>query len=456
MTSMSHGLLITNSEILKDMYCLNLKAYVDLTCTIKMDLQSTLLLIEQSPNLDVIIVEAQLKDERVALGLHNYMVARDLDEIPTIVIGKDESLKGVNNIHFIENRFDIQNLVRITAKILGITAKDMIKKGVPDYYPVPINIIKNLKNTKTNIYYKTKDKEDANYIKIISIGESPNEKINKYVSEGVKQLYVPAIERLKFTNFISESIIDILNSNDISVADRIDATNLGYEFVAQHIESIESIDDIMEVSRKCVDSITLLSEENPSITSLINKLFSNKTSFAFKHCQLNAFISSYIVSTYDWGTKDHIEKLGHISFFHDILLTKEDMIKIMSNQELQQSPLNDEEKELVKTHAHKTAQLMQTLPRAPIGVDTIIKQHHGMLSGIGFEDKKFSNNLSPLAIIFIVAEFFSSEILKSETIINGKISYDQFDKEEVFSRMLKFFSNSQYKRSIKALENLNI
>ena len=187
----------------------------------------------------------------------------------------------------------------------------------------------------------------------------------------------------------------------------------------------------------------------------ISEYSADKSSYPFKHCQLNAFISAFIVERLDWGTKEHAEKMAFISFYHDILLTKKEYIIIDNNKDLENSNLNDSEKELVKNHAYRTSLLIQKLSRSPIGADSLIKQHHGMLSGIGFESKRFSNNLSPLTIIFIIAEAFGNAILESEIEINGTLNYDNFDMNETLSELYIKFPNSNYVRAIRTLEEFN-
>ena len=450
---MSHGLIVTDSYILKDLYNLNFKAYVDLSCTVKSNLEDTLSLLEQGIHLDLIVAQTEIDGEDVASSIYNYIIARDLEDIPIITIGEDPALKNKSNVYSIDSKFNIKELLQLTAKILKISAKDMAEKNVPEYYPIPVSSLSHVDIVETSIFYL--DKETDKYFSVIDEGTSPTAKIHNYIEEGITNLYIDSSKRLFFANFISKNIISVLKSENISSSERVEIANIGYEFIAQYIDDIESIDDLLEISAQCVNSVSLIIEEHPKLNSLLQNLFLNKTSYPFKHCQLNAFISSFIIERLDWGTKEHAEKMAFISFYHDILLSKKEYIIIDNNKDLENAELNDAEKELIKNHAYRTSILVQQLSRSPIGVDTIIKQHHGMLSGIGFEKKRFSNNLSPLTIIFIIAEAFGNAILMSEEVKNGICNYDNFDINDVLSNLYIKFPNSNYTRAIRTLEEFN-
>jgi hypothetical protein len=79
-----------------------------------------------------------------------------------------------------------------------------------------------------------------------------------------------------------------------------------------------------------------------------------------------------------------------------------------------------------------------------------------MISGIGFEKGRFSNNLSPLAIIFIIAEHFTAKILASEEIIDRKPTYKNFNHAKAINDLYIQFPNSNYKRAIATLTKLKL
>ena len=111
---------------------------------------------------------------------------------------------------------------------------------------------------------------------------------------------------------------------------------------------------------------------------------------------------------------------------------------------LKMAEMSDAEKDLVKKHAQIAATLVAQFPRAPMGAEQIIKQHHGMTNGLGFADN-FGANLSPLAIVFILAEDFTHEILIKNNDFNIKLK---------LAEMRKRYSTQRFQKIINALETL--
>ena len=106
-----------------------------------------------------------------------------------------------------------------------------------------------------------------------------------------------------------------------------------------------------------------------------------------------------------------------VSFFHDIYLEDEKLLKIMDLETLRKSNLSPRERDAVLNHANKAALLAQTYPRLPQGVDIIIKQHHGVSNGVGFPES-LTAGISPMAVFFVVVEDFVTCILEHNDLDN--------------------------------------
>ncbi|MEI8347978.1 MAG: hypothetical protein WCG27_10965, partial [Pseudomonadota bacterium] len=98
-------------------------------------------------------------------------------------------------------------------------------------------------------------------------------------------------------------------------------------------------------------------------------------------------------------------------------------------------------------HAEQMSDLAAASRGIPSGVETIIMQHHGTNNGRGFV-KTFSSNLSPLAIIFIVAERFSAIILDYKA-KRKRIK----DVAEILEILYKEFPKTNYHKAITALSS---
>jgi hypothetical protein len=75
-------------------------------------------------------------------------------------------------------------------------------------------------------------------------------------------------------------------------------------------------------------------------------------------------------------------------------------------------------------------------------------QHHGMTSGQGFA-KSFTNSISPLAIVFIIAEEMATLILELEG-----IDHLAANQATIFQKLSQKFPRSNYQRIIDTLRTL--
>ena len=137
--------------------------------------------------------------------------------------------------------------------------------------------------------------------------------------------------------------------------------------------------------------------------------------------------------------------MSFISFFHDIVLETDEQAKIKSTKELKSAPFTPAERHLVERHAQMSAEFASKFPHAPMGADQIIRQHHGVLNGIGFSEH-FGNNVSPISIVFIVAEEFTRIIMARE--------FGPFDRKDMLRELKEQFPTSRFQKVIGLLETI--
>ena len=113
--------------------------------------------------------------------------------------------------------------------------------------------------------------------------------------------------------------------------------------------------------------------------------------------------------------------------------------------ELKKAKFEPAVKALVEKHAQMAAEFVQKFPHAPMGADQIIRQHHGTLNGIGFSEH-YGNNVSPMAVVFIVAEEFTRIILNNE--------HGPFDRAAFIRELKEEFPTSRFQKVISTLESL--
>ncbi len=288
---------------------------------------------------------------------------------------------------------------------------------------------------------KNKFKHIKRFLKGDPIPVNVLERFSKY---GAQNLYIPTSERHDVAKVITKDIISKLSDKNSTVEEKALALDSSINVVSDSVKSYGLTKESVTLAKTAMHSIKELSKEVPSIRQLLKTLLDNKASYLYLHCQIATFVSFHIVDNSEWGTDEHKMKLSFVAFFHDIFLDSEHYARIRTNDELEKSNFSKEIKDKIKNHARFAADAINDYPKAPIGVDTIIRQHHGIVNGIGFP-KKYSNEISPLAIVFIVAEEFT------DLFLSGK---DFPDVSEIVSQLESKLTGFKYRKALKCLRDL--
>jgi response regulator RpfG family c-di-GMP phosphodiesterase len=450
---MSHAILISNNIILNDLYSLNLKAYVDTNVTIKEDLSEALKLIEMKPHIDLVVCTSTIDGEDVIEKLISTLKASEID-VPIIAIGEEVKVSDWE-VYFLPPFLNVNKFVKTAGEALGVTARMMVDKIVPEYYPIPIRLFRSFSKTPCEIFHLiSKGSREKEYSKIIDKDGEIREKVTKYIELGVECFFVYSHDRLKVVNEISNSIVNRLDDKSLSSEEKAIAVETGFEVVASQMSgNDEMTESMVQISKKCVENIKDMIKEVPKIRHMLKMLMDNKSSYVYQHNILGTYVARHILENIEWGSEEHAEKLGFTFFFHDIFLmpifTKYPDIK---NEEdlFFSEKLSEKEKDLVLNHARLAGEIVKTFPRCPMGADAIITQHHGTSAGVGIA-VDFKDDISPLAKVMIISEEFVNEMFKQKESGNKKYNLD-----DILDILYDKFTRHTYKRILKTLETIQV
>ena len=169
----------------------------------------------------------------------------------------------------------------------------------------------------------------------------------------------------------------------------------------------------------------------------------------FRHSLLTCYIASHIIDKMEWGNQEQKVKIAFVSFFHDISLNDDAHVLIHTDEELERLDATQEQKINIKRHAINSAKILNKYYTSlPFGVETIVKQHHGTRDGVGFS--AYPMSVSPLALVFLVAEEWVGYILKAEAL--GM----HLSKEEALDKIKLKYKGFSYQNIIKAIKDLSI
>jgi response regulator RpfG family c-di-GMP phosphodiesterase len=361
------------------------------------------------------------------------------------------------NATIVPSSYNLQNLLRAIAAVLGVTAKTMSEIDVPKYYPISISYLRHLQNTPCDLYLQIKGAGNQFEYVLSSVKDAPiSTLIGKFQKEGITNLFVNSQERLLMVNKISLSLALIVSgTSNVSTSAKSDAISAGFSFVATQIfDNSEAVQEIVAIAETCSKVMDKVVSEISSMQALVNMLMQNQEGYIYTHSMLTAYVAKHIIKHVSWGGDSHIERINFMVFFHDIYLVPvyEKYPKARAEEDLLFGEmLTNEEKELVLNHARLAGEQITKYKKCPSGVDTLIKQHHGMGNGVGFATD-FSDNISPLSKLFMIAEDFSEYYLRQKY----KNKNFKINLPEYLSELHLKYSKHTYKKIIEPLLTLKV
>jgi HD-GYP domain-containing protein (c-di-GMP phosphodiesterase class II) len=436
-------LLVENNPRIESFYMLNLTTWLGLETMSKKKAEFAVKFLEENPGqVNLIIVRSRIEKEASAKLIIEYLKIKGLNT-PVIVIGPGD----FGAVPHVANSLDLKLLIKSAASALNITAKDMSAKVVPDFFPIPILYFNVIKRSVVKVFSQDIDSPGKYTPRLEKDKEIDTKVIQSMVQEGLTHLYVDKMDRLAFVSNVTSELISMLEQENLSEDEQLSATDKGLELLSRKLLTIGLTEETIALSKKNMASIRENVKKNPKMSKLLERLLANKSSYLFKHTQILTYVSLHIIHNIDWGNEEQEEKISFICFFHDIALENDIHCQIKTTNELRAANLTAEQKSLVEKHAQLAAEFVQKFPHAPMGTDQIIRQHHGQLNGMGFSDH-YGANVSPMSIVFIVAEEFTRIIMKRE---NGP-----FNRDEMMKELKSEFPTSRFAKVVEKLQTLTI
>ncbi len=448
---MSHTLIISDNEILNQLYITNLEVYLATKTTLTINSEEAIEILSKQA-FDLVICMSMINGHDLVGEVYDH-IKKMGKSLPLISIGTPE--RELSDVVIVKSSYLLQNLIQCSAKILGVTAKQMANMEMTQYYSVEAKFLLKISTVPCPVYLQTRNRESDEYIMIAKKGDKP-ELFKKFTDEGVSKLYVNSIDRLSIVNLVSIAICELIKDTEgLSTSEKSVALSSGFEFVAATFgQTPVAVAEIMKIATSCTKVMNDVVKDIPSLKNLLSLLNSNPSGYIYTHTMLAAYVCNHIIRNVDWGSDVHVEKINFVLFFHDIMLVP----LYLKHPELKSEEdllfgnvLNDREKEIVLNHARMAAELMATHKRSPIGSDLLIKQHHGMTSGVGFA-MEFRDDISPLSKVVLVAEAFVEEFLKEK----DENALYQLDVKKIQATLVEKFKKSTYRKLVATLSSISV
>ena len=427
-------------------YCLNILVYTDAKIIISSN-QEEALAISAEEDLDFIIINNSNKENKkkdISFHLNNSI--KHSKKRPNVL------LIGGNHCEFVnfevkKSDANLKDIIKFIASHAQITAKDMSELWTKEYYPIPIHYLLPGWQSIKNLYVDQQPREIGR--PAIRAGEIiSNSFLENIKKVGHEYLYVKSSGRLDLVSSFSSSVLEVLSTDSgIDLRRRNQETSNAYEMVSEQVRSIGVTETSMELAKASIISMEKMIGEIDNIQALYDQIREDELSLRYRHGLVTAYVATHLLNNTDWGHKNQIQLITYMSFFHDMVLTEDYMLKYEHDSDVMESDLSDLEKSIVINHARLAAKIVSSTKGFPSGLDVLIKQHHGCKMGNSLN--KISMGISPLAIIFILSEEWANLSLEAEEV--GKA----YTKDKIIRYLKRKYEFPNFLKLIHLLDELD-
>jgi hypothetical protein len=445
---MRQVLLVEPDPEKNTIFSLNLEMYVGAVIISKERMEQALDVLAVVDNIDLIVCPAQVNGQPCAQNIYYTLRAQGKD-MPMVVRGHDDAINS-ELVDFLPTNCTVKQMVKTVAGIFGVTAKDMVNMLVPDFFPVSVSYFRNLPVAFCDVFIrKKKGPGEYTYEKCFNAEQRIDvASIEGFSKRGMAYLYVEKNKRLKLTNVMTEALVDKLTKADLSQAERLNTNDASMALIREEIFLDGMTPEVIKITRATITSLTHVVKESPEFKALLQNLLENKSSFAYGHCQVITYLATHCIKNIDWGSPEVLEKVGFITFFHDITLQNDQLVRIHSEEQLFKAKLSPEDQTMVRRHALDASELVKAYPKSPIGADQLIRCHHGAPNGIGFPEV-VSLSLIPLSVLFMICEDYAHGLFDAPSLA-------RFDKQWYISKLRMKYTRPKQRSILKTLEGLRI
>jgi HD-GYP domain-containing protein (c-di-GMP phosphodiesterase class II) len=277
------------------------------------------------------------------------------------------------------------------------------------YYPIITSTLKVMKKTPVDIFLRMKKESYFHYIKYIH-GESEITDKQFAKLESIEKVFIKKEDKVVFFEDMNNVFISVLgNGGDISDAGGTEESVR--EEIFNALLSVGLTDRQVKVAEATITNVVDALQKG--LLTEIKSIYKSDASLNYRKSYMTSVMCTSIAKNLSWLTEENKSALIMASFFNDRDLVRESMHYIDSSYGLEVSDYTKQEKQVFLSHAQKAADWVKDQKNVSPEVERIVRQHHGSHVGVGFETE-LTSQITKLSMVFMVAEAFSMDILKSK------------------------------------------
>jgi len=202
----------------------------------------------------------------------------------------------------------------------------------------------------------------------------------------------------------AEVLDDIINDIDLDPEVAREAALVSLEIIHDVVGQLGFSSQVMDLAKKTV-AITLKAiGANPKLSDVLARLRRHEGKYIASHSIMLAEIACAIAHRVAWGDASTFLKLSLAAFLHDLALQDNRLARLKTIADFNTTlDFSSADLNAFKTHPQKAAEYARHLEGIPPDVDTVVIQHHELPDGSGFPRGLTSQQINPLAAVFIIA-----------------------------------------------------
>ncbi len=408
---MGQIVLIEDNPSLNELLSINLSTYVGVEVIPRANADEAIGLLTILPTIDLIICKHKIGEESTAKKIVEFINSKKLDT-GLIILGGNVKSHSEHAV-VIENANEWEKVINTSAKILGISQEILAKKILPDYIPVPVSYFARLDTSCCDVFIRIKKgPDDYQFVKRIHAGDAFSKSmVKRYVEQNLTHFYIAKDMQKNFTNFLSDQLVQLLDQDYDEIDEQIQVIADSYSVATKEILKLGFTSATVQLTDSIVDNMVDVFGKTSEMSGLLHKIINSKSGYLYQHCHMTSVVASECIKNLGIETKADHEKLAFAAFFKDIsFVENEDLARITTYDELEASNISEEDWDLVFNHALESSVLIRKHPEAPLGVDEIVKLHHGAMNGKGFSTANVSK-MNSLQQIFLISSEFVKELM---------------------------------------------
>lgn len=374
-------------------------------------------LLSTSTNMPIIVI-----DETTADGTEIYPDLKILGHVPSSQV--PQKLIPLINKHF----YNILNA-----------------SESPDYCRIQTSLLLRVTPLRGDIFIRL---SNVKYVKLFKTGSVfSQEDLEKYlVRRKVSFLYVKKSDTGEFVEKFKQDIASLVanaNPEDPALSNTVAEVQ---DVIQELTMRIGFTPEIQAIAKSNVELAVKAVGASPKLSKILASSPLSSKNYISSHSMLLANIACSIATQMEWPSDTTFQKLVLAALFHDFVFNDPSLARISTKKQIENNPIpfTPEQIKLIETHPIKSAEVIKSMDEIPSDVDIIVLQHHERPNGTGFPKGLRSNQIAPLASVFIVAH----DIVDQLTATAG-----QFDLKKFVKNTEALYQNATFKKIWKTLSD---